>query len=96
MRYNRSRVMKMAHREFAATKHRPGVTWSSCMKLAWAVERKIVAGRERYQPEESLYALPQQHHHPAMGAGQFVEGLPVIVTGAARGNYEHSVAVVGA
>ena len=51
MRYDRARVMRTAHAEYRATKHRPGKTFAKCLALAWAVEKKRAAGREYYQPE---------------------------------------------
>jgi hypothetical protein len=61
MSYDRSRVMKTAHREWRATKHRPGMTFGKCLALAWAVEKRRVAGPEYYQP------LPAAHVITASG-----------------------------
>jgi hypothetical protein len=49
-RYNRSRIMKTAHREWAATRHRPRRTFDDCLRIAWAVERQRVKGQQRYNP----------------------------------------------
>lgn len=54
--YDRSRVMKTAHAEWRAVKHRPGMTFGRCLALAWAVEKKRIAGRERYNPEPVMIA----------------------------------------
>lgn len=51
MRYDRSRVMKTAHAEWRAVRHKPGMTFARCLKLSWAVEKKRCAGREYYQPD---------------------------------------------
>ena len=48
--YNRSRVMKDAHAQWKATKHRQGMTFAKCLALSWAVEKKRAAGPEYYQP----------------------------------------------
>lgn len=45
---DRRRVMRTAHAEYRATRHRRGVTWASCLRLAWAVEKKRLKGREYY------------------------------------------------
>lgn len=41
--YDRARVMRTAHAEYRATRHKPGVTFASCLRLAWIVERQRVA-----------------------------------------------------
>jgi hypothetical protein len=48
--YDRSRVMKTAHADWRIVRGKPGWTFARCLKLAWAVERKRVAGPEYYQP----------------------------------------------
>lgn len=50
MRYDKARVMRDAHREWRATRHKPGKTFGQCLALAWKVEKKRAAGREYYQP----------------------------------------------
>jgi hypothetical protein len=57
-RYDRSRMMKAAHSEWRATKHRPGMTFGKCLALAWAVEKKRCAGRQYYQPDPARIPLP--------------------------------------
>lgn len=49
-RYDRSRVMRDAHKQWRAVNGRPGWDFARCLKLAWAVEKKRVAGPEYYQP----------------------------------------------
>lgn len=56
MRYDRRRVMRDAHAEWRGTKHKPGMTFAKCLKLAWAVEKKRAKGREYYQPMEIEHA----------------------------------------
>lgn len=51
MRYDRARVMKTAHAEWRAMRGRPGWDFARCLRLAWAVEKKRVAGPEYYQPD---------------------------------------------
>lgn len=45
---DRRRVMRTAHAEYRATRHKRGVTWAGCLRLAWAVEKKRLKGREYY------------------------------------------------
>lgn len=58
---NRSRVMKTAHAEWKAVRHKPGMTFARCLKLAWAVERKRIAPREYYQPPVSGSYRPEAY-----------------------------------
>lgn len=51
MRYDRKRVMRTAHAEYRATKHRRGVTFGTCLRLAWIVERQRAAKAERERPK---------------------------------------------
>lgn len=49
-RYDRSRVMRDAHKQWRSVRHKPGWDFARCLKLAWAVEKKRAAGPEYYQP----------------------------------------------
>lgn len=40
-------VMRTAHREWRATRHKPTVTFARCLKLAWIVEKQRAAKAER-------------------------------------------------
>lgn len=51
MRYDRARVMRTAHSEYRATRHKRGVTFGSCLRLAWIVERQRAAKEERERPK---------------------------------------------
>jgi hypothetical protein len=50
MTYDRARIMRTAHAEYRLMKDRPGWDFARCLRLAWAVEKKRLKGREYYQP----------------------------------------------
>lgn len=60
MQYDRARVMRSAHAEFRATRHKPGVTFGSCLALAWIVEKQRAAGRRHYQPQPAPKLAPDE------------------------------------
>ena len=73
MRYDRSRIMKTAHREWRLTRHRPGMTFSRCLATAWAAEKQRVNGRQHYNPEPD-YTPPEVAYLFAQ-AGQQMRAL---------------------
>lgn len=62
-RYDRSRVMRDAHKQWRAVCAKTGWDFARCLKLAWAVEKRRAAGPEYYQPREAVRFKSGRHDY---------------------------------